>query len=802
MKLDSIYARFFRSLNFDYIRMTSPGYEADPWDRTPSGDDYPFVETRLEPDITTIVGGNESGKSQMLAAVTAALTGSGYDRSDFCRYSPFFSVDKTLLLPEFGVGFGDVLPIDVPLLEKLSGISNLELVDRVAVFRMNEAPKLRVYFRQSGVWGLATEVKDAGALKELGVPTPFRIDAEIPLPDSVPIQYLATGKPSSVVSRDSLRGLWDFFSTRNVVFKDNDAVTKNAGEISAAFKGAREVTDKEKEQFKLASDLLLTVAGLDRSLFAELQTAVRTKNGYANSIVDTINAELAKSLNFPHWWSQDRQFELFVALFEFDLVFMIRDRTGRSYGFDERSDGLKYFLSYFVQYLAHKTPADGRPEILLMDEPDRFLSSSGQQDLLKIFADFAAPQDSTRSAVQVLFVTHSPFLIDKNHSERIRVLEKGEHDEGTRIVKSAAQNHYEPLRSAFGSFVGETALIGTCNLMLEGASDQILLAGISSWLLGRGAPERERLDLNSITLVPAGGVSQIPYLVYLARGRDIEQPPVIVLVDGDQAGTDAKAAIKRGGARGKSLVSEKYVLQLSDAVLDAIVTENPAGRVGIEDLIPLDVALEAASLYCGELVPDVHPKELGITLQTVFPNGGSGSAGRSKASKISNKGILGELQRTIVEATGKEGFHLDKVAFARSVLSVLRQRPSDDSSLAFIDANFRVLLRELGLRQRDAERAENVDRISSRINRARDRFVNTHKTGARKEQVLVLIEEIEGQLDNSLEAEEVRAGMRALTTKFKLDEDPRENIEDLAALITEIKSLAYTGIRLSAGEDF
>ena len=32
-------------------------------------------------------------------------------------------------------------------------------------------------------------------------------------------------------------------------------------------------------------------------------------------------------------------------LYEFDLVFMIRDRTGRSYGFDERSDGLKYFLS-------------------------------------------------------------------------------------------------------------------------------------------------------------------------------------------------------------------------------------------------------------------------------------------------------------------------------------------------------------------------------------------------------------------------------------------------------------------------
>lgn len=68
MELDSIYARFFRSLNFDYIRLSSPAYAPDPWDGTSSGADYPFVRLRLEPDITTIVGGNESGESQMLAA--------------------------------------------------------------------------------------------------------------------------------------------------------------------------------------------------------------------------------------------------------------------------------------------------------------------------------------------------------------------------------------------------------------------------------------------------------------------------------------------------------------------------------------------------------------------------------------------------------------------------------------------------------------------------------------------------------------------------------------------------------------
>src|SRR5690606_1866713 len=119
---------------------------------------------------------------------------------------------------------------------------------------------------------------------------------------------------------------------------------------------------------------------------------------------------------------------------------------------------------------------------------------------LKVFQAFAFP-DGERRRVQVIYVTHSPFLIDKNHADRIRVLEKGVGDEGTRVVRDAARNHYEPLRSAFGAFVGETAFIGHCNLMVEGLGDQILLAGAATWLRNGGVPELETLDLNQLTIV-------------------------------------------------------------------------------------------------------------------------------------------------------------------------------------------------------------------------------------------------------------------------------------------------------------
>jgi hypothetical protein len=695
--------------------------------------------------------------------------------------------------PEFGAVFTDVSADEVKIVQQMSSLTGLSDVDRIAIFRMNETPQLRIYVRRSGSWSEASNIKTPKLLSAMGMPRPFRIDADVPLPDSVPLDYIVGGKPVVAVGREFLRRVWDTVVERQNWFDDPSTVTSKAAEISGMFRPLREATPVELSTYKLAADLLLEVAGLSRALFAELQTAVKTKNGYANSIVDTINAELAKALNFPHWWSQDSKFELFVSLYEYDLVFMIRDRTGRTYGFDERSDGLKYFLSYFVQYLAHKAPADGSQEILLMDEPDRYLSSSGQQDLLRIFEDFARPQDPERVPVQVVYVTHSPFLIDKNEADRIRVLEKGEHDEGTRVVTSAAANHYEPLRSAFGSFVAETTFIGNCNVMVEGPSDQVLLAGASRWLATRNTAARERLDLNKITIVPAGGTRHVPYLVYLARGRDVEKPPVIVLLDNDRAGDDARAALKAGGAYGSALIRDDLVLQLGHGDLAKLTTQNPDGIVGIEDIVPFDIAVAAAHVYCREFVPNIDVPSLQLKISDVFGE---------TTTRTSNRGTLKDLENVIINRTGNSTFHLDKVAFARAVIDVLTDKIPDinasSGDVKLAHENFRLLLAALAKAQREAERAENVEKVSSRINRIKRDFVRTRRGAARREDVLNLIEEISSQLDASREAEDMRREMRRWEEDFGLLADPREPVDDFASLLKAIQSLAYRAIRASS----
>jgi AAA15 family ATPase/GTPase len=116
MRLKSVFVRFYKSFNYDYIRkIKSDKGKAKPWEML---DDnfYPFVEVPIDPKITTIIGANESGKSHLLTAIEKGMTGrSGHcneseiSRKDFCRYSHFFksTIDEQEL-PDFGFEWTDV----------------------------------------------------------------------------------------------------------------------------------------------------------------------------------------------------------------------------------------------------------------------------------------------------------------------------------------------------------------------------------------------------------------------------------------------------------------------------------------------------------------------------------------------------------------------------------------------------------------------------------------------------------------------------------------------------------------------
>lgn len=123
---------------------------------------------------------------------------------------------------------------------------------------------------------------------------------------------------------------------------------------------------------------------------------------------------------------------------------------------------------------------------------------------------------------------------------------------------------------------------------------------------------------------------------------------------------------------------------------------------------------------------------------------------KSSETSPKNKGTLRHLQEAVAIQAGEPNFHLDKVAFSRATIDALTGPRSDsgvtDGELEAARKNFELLLAQIAVRQRQAERSERAQKISSRIKRAKRDFTRTHADQARKEDVLALIEEISSQL--------------------------------------------------------
>jgi hypothetical protein len=408
------------------------------------------------------------------------------------------------------------------------------------------------------------------------------------------------------------------------------------------------------------------------------------------------------------------------------------------------------------------------------------LSSQAQQDLLKVFEFFAHPEDERRP-VQVLYVTHSPFLIDKNHAERLRVLEKGIGDEGTRVVRDVARNHYEPLRSAFGAFVAETTFIGNCNLMVEGGSDQVFLAGLSSLFRLQGTPEPQTLDLNRITVVPAGSASHIPYLVYLARGRDIEKPAIIVLLDGDEEGLKAKKRLLKGEFEKKRILDEKYILLVSEFAKDEniqLTSKIPAKE--LEDLVPVALAVEALREYAKSLIQLESAEIDQLTAQAC-------------ESELSDSvGLFDALQIVAKKVAGQDA-HIDKVAYTRTLLDVIKATRTDAPDITSLKARFTALFSRLRKLQRQADKERSDIRLSHKLRRLFKGFQQDHPIASTKEDVTILFENLEANLDTSDESEEVRSQVRKLSQQFEINDSPLEKIKDFPKFMESLENLRHRG---------
>ena len=243
-------------------------------------------------------------------------------------------------------------------------------------------------------------------------------------------------------------------------------------------------------------------------------------------------------------------------------VFNTRIRNERhqaSVNFDQRSTGFIWFFSFLVWFSQVKRHYGDRL-IILLDEPGLTLHGNAQKDLLRYIKEKLQPN------YQVIFTTHSPFMIDVENIFSLRTVEDivererlngGERMKiiGTRVgerIFSRDKDTILPLQGMVGFDLAQTMFVGPYVLVVEGPSEAAYVHWFSRQLIAKG---RNGLDIRW-AICPAEGASKVSSFVTLFSGRGLK---IAILLDYHEG---QKTMVRR--LEESRLVEDGHVLKTTD----------------------------------------------------------------------------------------------------------------------------------------------------------------------------------------------------------------------------------------------
>jgi predicted ATP-dependent endonuclease of OLD family len=254
-----------------------------------------------------------------------------------------------------------------------------------------------------------------------------------------------------------------------------------------------------------------------------------------------------------------------------NLYIRIKNRRhGVTVPFDQRSKGFIWFFSFLVWFDSVQNRAGTKKElVLLLDEPGLNLHALAQADLLEYIRELAESH-------QVIYSTHSPFMIDSERLDEVRVVED-KIKEGTKVSGDLAGSSDEslfPLQAALGYTIAQNLFLAKKNILVEGPADLIVLQHLESLLEQAGKDG----SLEGV-IVPAGGLDKVATFISLLGANKLK---VVVLHD--------KAS--KPNQRLEDLVQEKLIERKK--VLDFTMF-MPSGtkEADLEDILPAEAYVKA-----------------------------------------------------------------------------------------------------------------------------------------------------------------------------------------------------------------
>lgn len=284
-------------------------------------------------------------------------------------------------------------------------------------------------------------------------------------------------------------------------------------------------------------------------------------------LLQSASGDLTKK--FKEWWKQGEYKFRFEADGDYFRIWVSDSIRPDEVALELRSTGLQWFISFYLIFLV-ESKEQHKNSILLLDEAGLTLHPLAQKDLAQFFNNLSQNN-------QIINTTHSPFIVDTTNIDRCRVVYID--SEGYTVASSNLRQGSDALNeksiyavhAALGLSVSDVLLQGCQPIVVEGPSDQFYLNAIKSFLIREKliTPEQE------IVFVPSGGVKGVPGVVSMISSKADDIPYLII--DSDKSGEDAKARLLSGLYKG----FEKRILDVKDY--------TGIEKSEVEDLIPFNL---------------------------------------------------------------------------------------------------------------------------------------------------------------------------------------------------------------------
>jgi hypothetical protein len=556
----------------------------------------------LSDAVTVLVGKNESGKTAFLEALNKSLSLDGaiydyvadYPRKDLVRYRPLHEAKNYQRVVEL------TFRIDKPLADKI----NRELFGGAEIVVAGTAFTRTTTIANTNTIGFSVDQKAALAALRKTLPVLEQqneaFDGAVRLEDALTkieaLSLPADNRLAAFAAEWRARAvkatgwslvdghIWQtFLSPALPKFLYFDDYKLLEGKINLPSLQQRDAAKQLTESDETAQGLLQLAGTTLKELMSE--------EGY-----ETAKAKLeAIGLNITQkifdFWKQNQELDV-----EFDLKADAKDsppynsgvnlyiriknrRHGVTVPFDQRSKGFIWFFSFLVWFDAVQSRAETTDElILLLDEPGLNLHALAQADFLTYIRELSDQH-------QIIYTTHSPFMVDSARLDDVRVVEDRV-KEGTKITSNLAASSDEslfPLQAALGYSIAQNLFIAKKNILVEGPADLILLQHMGALM-----EAEEKRGLGDAIVVPVGGLDKLATFVALLGANKLK---LVVLHDRASVPQQKLDDLVR-----QKLIERKRVIDFS------MFLDPQPNEADIEDLLPTDSYIAAFNTaYAKEL---------------------------------------------------------------------------------------------------------------------------------------------------------------------------------------------------------